>query len=108
MGFTELNAAAARLVAELPNDPSDLSSRQLLAMADLFDEIADRLTESTARIDAMASLANQRGHQSGSQPLDYLTAAERVTFDEGEPRGLDATLAHDTLMRWKERSGWRE
>jgi hypothetical protein len=107
LASNELHAVAVRLVARLPDGHADLSPDQLDALADLFDEIAGRLEESTALIDSMLGLASQRGYQDGSQPLDYLTPAERATFDVGDRRGLDAGLAHETLTRWKEASGWR-
>jgi hypothetical protein len=105
---TELHAAAVILVAALPDYADDLSPLQLEALADLFDEIACELEESTALIDAMLSLASQRGCQADGQPRDYLTAGERVTFDIADRRGLDAGLGHETLSRWKARSAWRE
>jgi hypothetical protein len=102
---TQLHAAAVRLVAELPDDATDLTPVQLDAIADLFEEIADCLDQSTTEIDGMLNLASQRGHQTGEAPYDYLTAAERAKFDIDDQHALDASLAHETLTRWKEAAG---
>lgn len=106
--ITELSDAAAGLIAELPNEASDLTSPQLDAMAELLNEIADRLGLSETRIDAMLVLTRRRGYRGVGERLDYLTSDERATFEDGEGRGLDATLAHDALARWGERSGWSD
>jgi hypothetical protein len=102
----ELHAAAVRLVAALPDSAADLSPSQLDAMAALFDQIADRIELNALRIDAMLRRASQRGHAPGTRPVDYLTAAERAVFDADDLRALDASLAHETLNRWKDTSGW--
>lgn len=106
MSPDDLHATAVNLVAELPHDANDVSGPQRDALAGLFDAIADRLDESAARIDTMLDVARQRGHEPGGQPLSYLTAAERSVFDVGDLRALDASLAHETLARWTETSGW--
>jgi hypothetical protein len=97
--LTELSDLTARLVAELPEDAIDLSIRQLDAVAELFDRIADRLSLSEKRLDAMLELATERGFRPGGQPVDYLTGTERAAFEAGELRALDARRAYAALTR---------
>jgi hypothetical protein len=108
MMISELSDAAAGLVADLPDNADDLSSEQLESMAELLEEIADRLGLSEARIDAMIALTDQRGYQGAGHRLDYLTNDEQATFEDGESHALDAKLAYETIERWGHRSGWHE
>ena len=107
---TELQDAAAGLIADLPEEAGDLRLPQLRRLVELRESIAAAMEEAAHLSGAMVDRAEERQHEAGAPPDarigDYLTAVEAAEWERSERRYLDAERAAAALDGWADRSGY--
>jgi len=98
--------AAAKLIAELPDDAGDLTVENMQALIDLREKIAAVNAKQIDKMREMRDLAKSRGWGSNEPIGRYITKSEADSYEHLEYRALDADSAYDALRDWEERAGY--
>jgi AcrR family transcriptional regulator len=102
----DLEAAAAELIARLPDDWREMRLPEMETRAELSQSIFDAMNESLDILDAVFDQLRPRVTSPDQTLGEVATEAEAAMFDGALRVNLSAERARAALEGWDERSGY--